>query len=750
MKMRPGVPYPLGATWDGGGVNFAIFSEHATKVELCLFNSPEDHKESLRLELPEQTDMVWHGYLPWILPGQAYGYRVHGPYDPAAGHRFNPNKVVLDPYAKAIARTVRWAPEMYGYRQGESEDPDLVMDDRDNAPFAPLAAVVDTAFTWGNDRPPRTPWHKTIIYELHVKGFTKLRSDLPEAMRGTYTALGSEPAMQHLLDLGVTAVELMPVHHHAYDQRLVDLGLSNYWGYNTLAYFAPDTRYSMASTPGASVRVFKTMVKNLHGAGLEVILDVVYNHTAEGNQLGPTLSLRGVDNAAYYRLVADNPRYYMDYTGCGNTLNVRHPRVLQLIMDSLRYWVLEMHVDGFRFDLASALARELHEVDKLGAFFDIIHQDPVLSQVKLIAEPWDIGEGGYQVGNFPVGWTEWNGKYRDTVRRFWKGDGGVVSELATRLAGSSDLYSQSGRRPYASINFVTSHDGFTLNDLVSYNEKHNEANLENNQDGDNNNLSWNCGAEGPTDDPAIVALREQQKRNFLATLFLSQGVPMLCGGDEFSRTQRGNNNAYCQDNEISWLNWNWSAAQADLVSFTRYVIALRKEHPVLHRRRFFQGRSIRGAEVKDISWYEPRGKEMTDKAWSDHFARCLGVLLNGAMLDEMNERGEAVVGDTLFLMFNAHYGPVLFRLPAKPLGNRWECLLDTAEARPKARSLVRDHSYRLRGRSVVVLRMRKDAGAKTEKSELSKIEPGKAEAVGPGKAEPAPAEPSQSGPGENS
>ncbi len=496
------------------------------------------------------------------------------------------------------------------------------------------------------------------------------------------------------------------MHHHAFDNHLVDLGLTNYWGYNTLAFFAPDTRYSMANAPLESVRAFKTMVKNLHSAGLEVILDVVYNHTAEGNHLGPTLSLRGVDNAAYYRLVQDNQRYYMDYTGCGNTLNVRHPRVLQLIMDSLRYWVLEMHVDGFRFDLASALARELHAVDKLGAFFDIIHQDPVLSQVKLIAEPWDIGEGGYQVGNFPVGWTEWNGKYRDTVRRFWKGDGGVASELATRLAGSSDLYSHSGRRPYASINFITSHDGFTLNDLVSYNDKHNEANLENNQDGDNNNLSWNCGAEGPTDDAAIVALRAQQRRNFIATLFLSQGVPMLCGGDEFGRTQRGSNNAYCQDSTLSWLDWNWSPDQTDLLEFTRYLISLRKEHPVLRRRKFFQGRSIRGAGVKDIAWYEPRGREMTDKTWGDHMARCLGVLLNGNTLDETDEHGERVIGDTLFLMLNAYHGSILFHLPPKPQGGRWDRLLDTANPEAKMGLLTRDQTYKLRGRSVVVLRLK--------------------------------------------
>ena len=536
MRMRYGAPYPLGATWDGSGVNFAIFSENATKVELCLFDSPDASSEQVRLELPEQTDQIWHGYVRDILPDQLYAYRVHGPYAPVLGHRFNPNKLLLEPYAKAIGRTIRWADEMYGYRIGDPEE-DLSFDTRDNGAFCPLAAVADTAFTWGNDRPPATPWHRTIIYELHTKGFSRLNPHVPERMRGTYAGLGSEESLRYLTDLGVTAVEVLPVHHHAYDRHLVEQGLSNYWGYNTSAFFAPDRRYALASTPNGSVREFKSMVRNLHSAGLEVILDVVYNHTAEGNHLGPTLSLRGIDNAAYYRLLHGNSRFYMDYTGCGNTLNVRHPRVLQFIMDSLRYWVLEMHVDGFRFDLASALARELHEVDKLGAFFDIIHQDPVLSQVKLIAEPWDLGEGGYQVGNFPIGWTEWNGIYRDAVRRFWKGDGGVVSELATRLTGSSDLYEHSGRRPYASVNFVTAHDGFTLHDLVSYNDKHNEANGEHNADGTNDNLSWNCGAEGSTDDPAIRTLREQQKRNILATLLLSQGVPMICAGDEMGRTQ---------------------------------------------------------------------------------------------------------------------------------------------------------------------------------------------------------------------
>ena len=551
MEMRPGIPYPLGATWDGAGVNFAIFSEHATKIELCLFDSPADSKESHCLILPEQTDMVWHGYVSGILPGQTYGFRVHGPWQPEAGFRFNPNKIVLDPYAKAMSRGIRWADEMYSYTIG-AEQQDLEFDNRDNAAWAPLAAIVDPAFIWGNDRRPEIPWHRTIIHEVHVKGFTKTHPEVPQNLRGTYSGLCSEPALRHFSDLGITAVELMPVHHHAYERHLVERQLTNYWGYNTLAYFAPDMRYASEQRPNDVVREFKRMVRILHSAGLEVILDVVYNHTAEGNHMGPSVSLRGVDNCNYYRLVGDNKRYYMDYTGCGNTLNMVHPRVLQLIMDSLRYWVLEMHVDGFRFDLASTLARELHEVDKLGAFFDIIHQDPVLSQVKLIAEPWDLGEGGYQVGNFPVGWTEWNGKYRDAVRRYWKGDGGTMSEMATRIAGSSDLYEQSGRRPYASINFVTSHDGFTLQDLVSYNEKHNQANGEDNRDGESHNLSWNCGVEGPTEDKHIKALREKQKRNFMATLLLSQGVPMISGGDELSRTQRGNNNAYCQDNDISW------------------------------------------------------------------------------------------------------------------------------------------------------------------------------------------------------
>ena len=708
MKIRPGKPYPLGATWDGSGVNFSIYSEHATQVELCLFDSPSAQQESVRIPLPEQTDLIWHGYLPGVLPGQLYGYRVHGRYDPEWGHRFNSNKVVLDPYAKAIGRTIHWCEEMYGYRIGDPQE-DLAVDERDNAAFAPLAAVIDAAFTWGDDRPPRTPWHKTVIYEVHVKGFTKLHPKVPEKMRGTYAGFTSDVSLRYLKDLGVTAVELLPVHHHAYDHHLVQRGLTNYWGYNTLAFLAPDIRYAMSRTPTGSVREFKTMVRNLHAAGLEVILDVVYNHTAEGNHLGPTLSLRGIDNAAYYRLAKDNPRYYLDYTGCGNTLNMIHPRVLQLVMDSLRYWVLEMHVDGFRFDLASTLARELHEVDKLSAFLDIIHQDPVLSQVKLIAEPWDVGEGGYQVGNFPVGWTEWNGKYRDDVRRFWKGEGGVVSEFATRLSGSSDLYEQSGRRPYASINFVTAHDGFTLHDLVSHNEKHNEANGEENRDGENHNLSWNCGVEGPTNHAAVLVLRERQKRNFLATLLLSQGVPMISGGDEIGRAQSGNNNAYCQDNELSWFHWDLTPAQKDLLEFTKYMIRLWKEQPVLQCRKFFQGRSIRGVGVKDIAWFDPSGKEMDDEAWNAHFVRSLGVRLSGEEMEEVDEEGDPVVGDTLFLMFNAHHEAIPFVLPPSPKPKeRWEKLLDTTEREPHwgRRHPLRDHTYRLRGRSVAAFRLR--------------------------------------------
>ncbi|MDQ3487666.1 MAG: glycogen debranching protein GlgX [Acidobacteriota bacterium] len=703
LRVWPGSPYPLGATWDGVGVNFALFSEHATRVELCLFDSTDAEFESITIPLPEHTDMVWHGYLPDVQPGQLYGYRVHGPFAPHRGHRFNPNKLLLDPYARALGRPIRWNEALFGFTFRQD---DTTLDDRDSAAYAPLAAVVDNAFTWGDDRPPRTAWHETLIYELHVKGFSKLNPEIPEALRGTYRGLASEPSIRHLKSLGVTAVELMPVHQHADDWHLVQRGLGNYWGYNTLAYFAPDLAFSSES-PLDAVREFKKMVRALHAAGLEVILDVVYNHTAEGSHLGPTLSLRGIDNASYYRLLPNQARYYQDFTGCGNTLNMRSPRVLQLIMDSLRYWVLEMHVDGFRFDLASALARELHAVDKLGAFFDIIHQDPVLSQVKLIAEPWDLGEGGYQVGNFPSKWTEWNGKYRDTVRRFWRGDGGVVSEFATRLSGSSDLYEQSGRRPYASINFVTAHDGFTLNDLVSYNDKHNDANGEENQDGENHNISWNHGEEGATVDPEIKELRARQRRNFLATLMMSVGVPMISGGDEIGRSQHGNNNAYCQDNETSWTRWDLSADQGDLMDFSRRLIRIWKGNPVLRRRKFLQGRRIRGADVTDISWLDSSGGEMTDEMWNAPDVRTLGMRLNGDAIDEANERGERVVGDTLLVIFNAGNTAEPFVLPEAGASQWWEALIDTADPWIPARRLREGDRYELQSRSMAVLRLKR-------------------------------------------
>ena len=709
MRVWPGSPYPLGATWDGVGVNFALFSEHATRVELCLFHSVDADSESLTIPLTEQTDMVWHGYLPDVRPGQLYGYRVHGPYDPEKGHRFNPNKIVLDPYARVVGRAPVWDESLFGFRAGNGED-DLTFDDRDSAAHAPLAAVVDGAFTWGEDRPLRTPWHQTLIYELHVKGFTALHPQIPESLRGTYLGLASEPAIQHLVSLGVTAVELMPVHHHADDWHLVQRGLANYWGYNTLAYFAPDSHFSHSASPLECVREFKMMVRALHAAGLEVILDVVYNHTAEGNHLGPTVSLRGIDNATYYRLQPHASRYYQDFTGCGNTLNMRSPRVLQLIMDSLRYWVTEMHVDGFRFDLASALARELHAVDKLGAFFDIIHQDPILSQVKLIAEPWDLGEGGYQVGNFPTKWTEWNGKYRDAVRRFWRGDGGALSELATRLSGSSDLYEQSGRRPYASINFITAHDGFTLADLVSYDSKHNEANGESNADGENHNLSWNCGAEGATTNKRVLELRARQRRNFMATLLFSVGVPMVSGGDEMCRTQDGNNNAYCQDNRVSWTDWTMTPERRDFLEFTRRVIQIWKDHPVLRRRKFFQGRSIRGADVVDIAWLDPDGVEMTDETWSSPDVHALSVRLNGDAIQEVNERGERIVGDTLLLMLNAGDEGVTFMLPATAAVERWDTLVDTGDPWLPPRRLRAGDRYDVQGRSMAVMKLsvRKD------------------------------------------
>lgn len=709
MRVWPGRPYPQGATWDGEGVNFALFSENATAVDLCLFNHDQQDQETHRIRMEERTDQVWHCYVPEARPGQRYGYRVHGPYEPQAGHRFNPAKLLVDPFAKALTGVVKWSDAMFGYRLGDPAQ-DLSLDTRNNAGNVPKCIVVDQAFTWGGDQLLNTPWSQTVIYEVHVKGFTMRHPDVPGHLRGTYAGLASPPVIEHLKALGVTAVELLPVHHFINDKHLHDKGLSNYWGYNSIGFFAPDIRYSAFPEPGRRVYEFKTMVKTLHSAGIEVILDVVYNHTGEGNHLGPTLSFRGIDNAAYYRLVPDNPRYYMDYTGCGNTLNVRHPRTLQLIMDSLRYWVLEMHVDGFRFDLASTLARELHDVDRLSTFFDTIHQDPVLSQVKLIAEPWDLGEGGYQVGNFPPGWAEWNGKYRDAIRRYWKGDGGLLGEMAYRLSGSSDLYGASGRQPYASINFVTAHDGFTLHDLVSYNRKHNEANGEENRDGTDENLSWNCGAEGPTDDPRIQDLREKQKRNFLATLVLSQGVPMLCGGDELGRTQQGNNNAYCQDNELSWFDWNWTKANQSLLAFVRQLIHLKKSHPVFQRRRFFQGRRIQGSEVKDLSWFQADGKEMTEAEWHQGF-RSLGLRLAGDAIKEMDAQGRPIVDDTFLLLLNAHHEPVPFTLPAHKKGVRWEPVFDTASpvTRKRPKLFKGGEVYELTDRTVAVLRLRANA-----------------------------------------
>jgi glycogen operon protein len=669
----PGRPYPRGATWDGEGVNFAVFSENAERVELCIFD-PAGRRELQRVALKEQTDQVWHGYLPEARPGLLYGYRVHGPYRPQDGHRFNPHKLLLDPYARSIVGPLRWSDALFGYSIGHRKE-DLSYDRRDSASGMPKCKVIDNAFTWGDDRRPEIAWHEMVIYEVHVRGLTMSHPDVPAPLRGTYAALASAPVIDYLKRLGITTVELMPVHAFVDDRVLVERGLRNYWGYNTIGYFAPDARY--AGTVN-KVAEFKTMVKALHSAGIEVILDVVYNHTAEGNHLGPTLCFRGIDNASYYRLTADDRRFYMDYTGCGNTLNMLHPRVLQLIMDSLRYWVTEMHVDGFRFDLASALARELHEVDRLGAFFDIIRQDPVLNRVKLIAEPWDLGEGGYQVGNFPPGWAEWNDRYRDNLRAFWKGDGGLIGEFARRLTGSSDLYGRSGRRPHASINFVTAHDGFTLHDLVSYNDKHNDANGEGNRDGHNHNLSWNCGAEGPTDDAAIVALRERQKRNFLATLMVSQGVPMLTAGDEIGRTQQGNNNAYCQDNELSWVDWTLDDRRRRLLAFARRMIGLRRAHPSFRRRDFFQGRPLHGSDVKDIVWMRPDGVEMTAQEWEAEHARALSVYLSGDALNEVDRRGERLIDDSFLLLFNASAAPVEFLLPASFGGGRWFTVVDTA------------------------------------------------------------------------
>jgi glycogen operon protein len=699
-----GSPCPLGATWDGEGTNFALFTEHAEKVELCLFDPADPQREIARLQLRERTDHVFHGWLAEAKPGTLYGYRVHGPWNPAAGQRFNAHKLLLDPYAKAIGGGFHWQDEMFGYRMGGNEDFDL--DERDNAALMPRCVVVDDAFDWSGDRRLNRPMAETVVYEVHVKGFSKLWPALPENLRGTYAGLGSPEAIEYFKRLGVTAIEVLPVHHFVNDSFLEGRGLTNYWGYSSIGYLAPESRYSSAGVAGPQVAEFKQMVKSLHAAGLEVIMDVVYNHTAEGNHLGPTLSFKGIDNQSYYRLVAGTPRYYMDYTGTGNTLNMQHPRVLQLVMDSLRYFATECRVDGFRFDLASTLARELHEVDKLGGFFDIIHQDPVLQRVKLIAEPWDVGEGGYQVGNFPVGWAEWNGKYRDCVRAYWKGDDSQVGELAARLTGSSDLYQDDGRRPYASINFLVAHDGFTLHDLVSCNEEHNEANGENNNDGDSHSLSWNCGAEGPTDDETVNALRRRQQRNFLATLFLSQGVPMLCGGDEYGRTQQGNNNAYCQDNEISWFAWKRTPEQEAQTEFTARLIALRREHPIFRRPKFFQGREVRGKGVKDIMWLNPGGGEMSDEEWGTHFVKTLGVLLSGDTPDVRDWHGRPVKDDTFLLLFNAAHDPIDFTLPARP-SQRWVTVIDTSDERgfpDPSPELAAGEKLPLRERSFVLMR----------------------------------------------
>ncbi|MFZ7112020.1 MAG: glycogen debranching protein GlgX [Desulfatiglandales bacterium] len=703
MKVWPGRPYPLGATYDGVGANFSIFSEVAEKVELCLFD--EGGRET-RADLPEVTGFCWHGYLPDVEPGQRYGYRVYGPWDPAKGHRCNPAKLLLDPYAKAVEGEVQWNEAVFPYR---FSDPEGTINRDDSAPFVPRSVVISPFFDWGNDQHPAIPLHETVIYEVHVKGFTVRHPGIPEELRGTYAGLGHPAAVEYLTDLHITAVELLPVHQFIHDARLKELGLRNYWGYNSIGYLAPHNAYSNRGQLGQQVQEFKQMVKTLHEAGLEVILDVVYNHTAEGNHLGPMLCLKGIDNGAYYRLEENDPRYYRDYTGTGNSLNMRHPHVLQLIMDSLRYWVTEMHVDGFRFDLASALARELHEVDKLSAFFDLVQQDPVVSQVKLIAEPWDVGEGGYQVGNFPPLWSEWNGKYRDCVRDFWRGEKKTLAEFAFRFTGSPDLYESTTRRPNASVNFITAHDGFTLHDLVSYNDKHNEANGEENRDGESYNRSWNCGEEGSTESVEVRALRDGQKRNFLTTLFLSQGIPMLLGGDEIGRTQQGNNNAYCQDNEISWFDWE--RLDESLLEFVRNLIRFRTEHPVFMRRGWFLGRAIHGRGVEDIAWFTPDGVEMGEENWGEGFAKSITLFLNGRAIAYPDSRGEKIVDESFLVLFNAHYESISFTLPGPEWGRNWIRVLDTVEG-----GFMRDEQEYRFGRKItvqsrsLVLLLRKDGG----------------------------------------
>ncbi len=700
LRPWPGTPYPLGATYDGTGTNFALFSEVAERVELCLF---DEAGVETRVRLPERDAFVWHGYLSNIGPGQRYGYRVHGPYEPEQGHRCNPSKLLLDPYAKAVDGDIDWDQACFSYTWGTEDS----YDEQDSAPHMSKSVVISPYFDWDNDRHPRTPYNESVIYETHVKGLTQTHPGIPEDVRGTYAGLGHPVMIEHFKRLGVTAVELMPVHQFVHDSHLVERGQHNYWGYNTIGFLAPHNDYSSAGQRGQQVQEFKAMVKALHEAGLEVILDVVYNHTAEGNHMGPTLSFRGIDNNAYYRLVDDDPKHYYDTTGTGNTLLMKHPHVLQLIMDSLRYWVTEMHVDGFRFDLASSLARQFHEVDRLSAFFDLVQQDPAVSQVKLIAEPWDVGEGGYNVGGFPPLWTEWNGKYRDTVRDFWRGDEATLAEFASRLTGSADLYEQDGRRPYASINFVTAHDGFTMQDLVSYNDKHNDANGEGGNDGESHNSSWNCGVEGETDDLDVVALREQQKRNFLTTLFLSQGVPMLLHGDELGRTQGGNNNVYAQDNPLAWIDWERAKDFEFLTEFVAKLSRMRHDHPVFRRRRHFKGRISKGSALEDIGWFTPTGDWMTDEDWDSGFARSVAVFLNGEAIREPDSRGEPVTDDSFFLLFNGHYESISFCLPDLGAGERWAVeidthapLLDTADLR----SVKTGEAIDVEARSVLVLK----------------------------------------------
>lgn len=728
QNYKAGSPFPQGAKWDGQGTNFALFSEGAEMVEICFFDKSQDTQESRRVRMRERTNGIWHIYLPDVTPGQLYGYRVYGPYEPEKGLRFNPNKLLLDPYAKAIGREITWDDSLFGYKIGDPAE-DLSFDERDSAPFAPLAIVTDDTFDWEGDAPLGTPWHDTVIYEAHVKGLTMRHPDVPEEIRGTYAAIGSKPIIEYLTKLGITAIELLPIQYFADDRHLQEKGLHNYWGYNTLGFFAPQRTYAATKGhPADVVREFREMVKALHKAGIEVILDVVYNHTAEGNERGPTLSFRGVDNKAYYRTVVDKERYYMDFTGCGNTLNMVHPHSLQLLMDSLRYWVTDMHVDGFRFDLAAALARSLYDVDQLGAFFTSIYQDPTLATTKLIAEPWDLGMGGYQVGNFPVNWTEWNGKYRDSVRKYWKGDMGLHGEIAMRISGSADLYEHSGRLPSASINFITAHDGFTLNDLVSYNEKHNEANGEDNRDGANDNESWNCGAEGPTDDPGIIELRERQKRNLLATLLLSQGVPMICAGDEISRTQGGNNNGYCQDTEISWHDWNLDDRKKSLLEFTSRLINYRRKHPNFHRRSFYEADPTVSPQEKNVLWLRGDGHHMEEKDWQEGgWMRTIGMLLVGTAPEIRNNEGTPVEDHDFLIMLNSHHEDVEFVLPKKLANKSWSIVFDTArpDELPSTTPIEKRHPLKLTSRSVVVLRhkrsKRKKKSGESESTPVTEV-----------------------------